>query len=162
MKYHRPHRRKASTGDRTRGPARTWRITASWDTRPDRPAVRTTTDKRARDRMADDFAVDGAYVIVEEARGGFEWRTLREIDGPALIAEATAEAEAAATERHRRDQAEAAARAYRHAADYAKQTARNMLAAHLDAADARDRLARLMTQPPSRLDQRARHTAGGR
>ncbi|NEA19842.1 hypothetical protein [Streptomyces halstedii] len=161
MKYHRPHRRKATPGDRTRGPSRTWRITASWDTRPDRPAVRTTTDKRARDRMISEFVEQAGYVIVEEARG-YEWRTWREFDGPALVAEAVAEAEAAAAERHRRDQAEAAQRAYRHAADYAKQAARNEYAAQLDQADARDRLARLMAQPPGTRDQRARHTAGGR
>ncbi|WP_406412120.1 hypothetical protein OG923_24525 [Streptomyces halstedii] len=159
MKYHRPHRRKASTGDRTRGASRTWRITASWDSRPDRPAVRTTTDKRARDRMISEFVEQAGYVIVEEARG-YEWRTWREFDGPALVAEA--EAGAAAAERDRRDQAEAAQREQRHATDYAQQTARNMLAAHLDQADAHDRLARLMAQPPGTRDQRARHTAGGR
>ncbi|MDT0432777.1 hypothetical protein [Streptomyces salyersiae] len=150
------YRRKPNTGDRTRG-GRTWRVTASWDTRPDRPAVRTTTDRKARDRMADAFAADGAYVIVEEARG-FQWRTIREIDGAALVAEADAEA----AEQERRERAEAAQRAYRHAADYAKQAARNEYAAQLDQADARDRLARLMTQPPGTRDQRARHTAGER
>lgn len=152
----RTHKRKANTGDRTRN-GRTWRITASWDARPDRPARRTTTDRKARDRIAAEFAADGGYVIVEEARG-FEWRTVREVDGAALVAEADAEA----AERARRDRAEAAQRAQRHAADYAKQIARSTLAARLDDVATRDRLARLMTQPPSARDQRARHTAGGR
>ncbi|MEW2232426.1 hypothetical protein AB0886_09790, partial [Streptomyces sp. NPDC024062] len=87
----RPFRRKPNTGDRTRGASRTWRITASWDARPDRPAIRTTTDRKARDRMAAEFAAQGGYVIVEEARG-MQWRTVREIDGAALVAEADAAA----------------------------------------------------------------------
>lgn len=151
-----PHKRKAQTGDRTRG-GRTWRITASWDARPDRPAVRTTTDRKARNRIAAEFVAQGGYVVVEEARGT-GWRTVREINGAELVAEADAEAD----DRNRRDRAEAAQRAQRHAADYAQQAARNVLAAHLDETAARDRLARLMAQPPARLDQRARHTAGGR
>lgn len=96
--------------------------------------------------MISEFVEQAGYVIVEEARG-YEWRTWREFDGPALVAEA--EAGAAAAERDRRDQAEAAQREQRHATDYAQQTARNMLAAHLDQADAHDRLARLMAQPPA-------------
>ncbi|WP_327368753.1 hypothetical protein [Streptomyces sp. NBC_01217] len=147
------YRRKANTGDRTRN-SRAWRITASWDARPDRPAVRTTTDRKARDRMAVEFAAQGGYVIVEEARG-FEWRTIREVDGSALVAAA----DHAAAER---DRAEATARAKRHNADYAVQAARNALAAHLDGTADRDRLAALMRQTPTPRDQRARHTAGGR
>ncbi|MFJ2909385.1 hypothetical protein ACIO8F_08105 [Streptomyces sp. NPDC087228] len=149
----RTYKRKANTGDRTRG-SRTWRITASWDARPDRPAVRTTSDRKARDRMVDEFAAQGGYVIVEEARG-FEWRTIRELNGAALVAEADAVAAA-------RDRAEAAERAKRHNADYAAQAARNALAAHLGGTAARDRLAALMRQTPTPRDQRARHTAGER
>ncbi|MFI6860159.1 hypothetical protein ACIBKZ_09635 [Streptomyces sp. NPDC050421] len=153
-----PHKRKAQTGDRTRG-GRTWRITASWDARPDRPAVRTTTDRNARDRFITEFTSAGGYVIVEEAKG-FKWRTWREFDG----VEQLLTAERAAAEQARTDRltAEAEEREQRHTADYAAQAARNVLAAHLDETAARDRLARLMAQPPARLDQRARHTAGGR
>ncbi|MGC5398055.1 hypothetical protein ACPXCP_20265 [Streptomyces sp. DT20] len=152
------HKRKANTSDRTRG-GRTWRITASWDARPDRPATRTTTDRKARDRFINTFAADGAYVIVEEARG-YEWRTWREFDGPAMLR--TAEQAAAEQAHAEREQVEAEQREQRHAADHAEQTARNVLAARLDDVAARDRLARLMAQPPSARDQRARHTAGGR
>ncbi|MFS0695099.1 hypothetical protein [Streptomyces nitrosporeus] len=151
------YRRKPQTGDRTRGPARTWRVTASWDARPDRPAIRTTADKRARDRIAAEFAAQGGYVVIEETARGHGWRTLREIDGPAQLL--AAEQAAAAQARANRDQAEADAREARHAADYAQQTARNTLAAALDATDARDRL---MATPPGTRDHRARHTAGGR
>lgn len=152
------HRRKANSGDRTRG-GRTWRITASWDARPDRPATRTTTDRKARDRMAGTFAAQGGYVVIEEARGN-GWRTVREINGAEqLLADDQAAAE---EQRQARDRAEAEHREQRHAIDYAAQAARNVLAAHLDDTAARDRLARLMAQPPARLNQQARHTAGGR
>ncbi|MHA4819351.1 hypothetical protein ACXZ65_33935 [Streptomyces aculeolatus] len=85
-----PYRRKASSSDRTKN-ARGYRITASWDANPNRPAVRTTQDKRARDRIARDFAAQGAYVIVEEHVSHGVWRTLREVDGFALVAEQAAE-----------------------------------------------------------------------
>ncbi|MGK3093750.1 hypothetical protein ACG93S_28920 [Streptomyces sp. WAC01490] len=93
MKHGRTHRRKAQGRERTRN-ATAWRVTASWDSRPNRPAVRTTSDRRARDRMVREWAADGAYVIVEQA-DGFGWRTLREVNG----AEALLDAEEAAAER---------------------------------------------------------------
>ncbi|MDK0520360.1 hypothetical protein [Streptomyces sp. ML-6] len=149
----RPYKRKPNTGDRTRG-GRTWRITASWDARPDRPAVRTTTDRKARDRMVAEFVDQGGYVIVEEARGA-EWRTVREVDGPALLA---------ARLRAARDQAAAEQREQRHRADYEQQAARNTLAAALDAMVEHDTMARLMRRPPIDLaatgQATARHITG--
>ncbi|WP_329219197.1 hypothetical protein [Streptomyces microflavus] len=84
----RTHRRKADGRERTRN-VTAWRITASWDSRPDRPAVRTTPDRKARDRMVRQWAADGAYIIVEEA-DGFGWRTLREVNGAAQLLAAQA------------------------------------------------------------------------
>ncbi|MGW1405049.1 hypothetical protein [Streptomyces sp. NPDC002403] len=141
MKYSkhpdRTYKRKANSGDRTRG-GRTWRITASWDARPNRPATRTTTDRKARDRMVNGFAADGAYVIVEEAKG-FKWRTVREVDGAAQLA---------AAERAKRDQAAVEEREQRHRADSGQQTARNVMARAVEAAAERDAMARLMRRPP--------------
>ncbi|MGW1151999.1 hypothetical protein ACWD45_12060 [Streptomyces rubiginosohelvolus] len=85
------------------------------------------------------WAADGAYVIVEEAVG-FEWRTLREVNG--------AEQQLAAAERSARDEAEAAAREARHRADYDRQAAANRAAAVLAIAAERDDLAVLMRRPP--------------
>ncbi|AGK80424.1 hypothetical protein SFUL_5536 [Streptomyces microflavus DSM 40593] len=79
----RTHRRKADGRERTRN-VTAWRITASWDSRPDRPAVRTTSDRKARDRMVRQWAADGAYLIVEVA-DGFGWRTVREVNGAAQL-----------------------------------------------------------------------------
>lgn len=153
------YRRKPNSGDRTRGRNRTWRITASWDARPDRPAVRTTTDRKARDRMVTEFTAQGGYVVIEEARGN-GWRTVREINGAEqLLADDQAAAE---EQRQARDRAEAEEREQRHAADYAQQASRNRVAAYVAATTDRDRLAALMRQPPTPRDQRARHTAGGR
>ncbi|MFE4328703.1 hypothetical protein ACFRQM_04390 [Streptomyces sp. NPDC056831] len=133
----RTYKRKAATGDRTRG-GRTWRITASWDARPDRPAVRTTSDRKARDRMADEFAAQGGYVVVEEARG-FQWRTMREINGAEqLLADRRAEQE----------QREAEEREKRHRADYEAQAEQNALAATIETEAELDHLARLMRRPP--------------
>jgi hypothetical protein len=131
------YRRKPSGGDRTRG-GRTWRITASWNARPDRPAVRTTSDRKARDRMVAEFVDQGGYVIVEEAKG-FKWRAWREFDGPAELA-ARADAEHA--------QQEAMQREERHRADYQRQAAQNLRAATYAAADAFDDMARIMRRPP--------------
>lgn len=154
-----PFRRKPNTGDKTRG-GTLYRVTASWDARPDRPAVRTTPDKRARDRMADEFADTGGYVIVEEHRGHGHWRTTREIDGPARLDEQARLAREA--DRAARDRAAAQQREQRHDADYAMQASRNTVAAYVAATTEHDRLAALMRQPPAPRDQRARHTAGGR
>ncbi|WP_406014350.1 hypothetical protein OG520_22265 [Streptomyces sp. NBC_00984] len=133
----RTYKRKANSGDRTRG-GRTWRITASWDARPDRPATRTTTDRKARDRMITTFVNQGGYVIVEEAKG-FKWRTWREFDGPA---------ELAARERAERDQAAAEEREQRHRADYEQQLARNVTARAIEAAAEHDAMDRIMRRPP--------------
>lgn len=80
----RPGYRRRAVG-RRRHHGRGYRVTASWDARPDRPAVRVTPDKAAARRMARQYAEQGAYVILEEHRG--RWRTLRELDGPAILAE---------------------------------------------------------------------------
>ncbi|MEU3102954.1 hypothetical protein [Streptomyces griseoflavus] len=99
----RPYRRRAVPGDHTPN-SRGYRVTASWDARPDRPAIRTTPDKAKARRIAREYAEQGAYVILEEHRGRNEWRTVRELDGPAIVAAARAAAEA---ERRAAEQAEA-------------------------------------------------------
>lgn len=99
----RPYRRRAVPGDHTPN-SRGYRVTASWDSRPDRPAIRTTPDKAKARRVAREYAEQGAYVILEEHRGHNEWRTLRELDGPAIVAAARA---AQAAERRALEQAEA-------------------------------------------------------
>ncbi|WP_430479335.1 hypothetical protein ACQZM9_21895 [Streptomyces sp. P11-1] len=137
MKHGRTHRRKAQGRERTRN-ATAWRITASWDSRPDRPAVRTTSDRKARDRMVRQFAADGAYVIVEEA-DGFQWRAFREVNGAEQLL---------ANERAAREQAEAAAREARHRADYDRQVRVHEAAAADRAAAEHDDLAALMRRPP--------------
>lgn len=109
-----PHRRKSTASDRTKNTSG-YRITGAWPQRPDRPAVKTTQDRRARDRIARDMAVQGAWVTVEEHRGYDAWRTLYEVDGPALVAEQQL-AEQAAAERAER-QAEAERRRRRLAAE---------------------------------------------
>ncbi|MGD6762070.1 hypothetical protein ACOKM5_24355 [Streptomyces sp. BH097] len=82
----RAYRRRAVPGDHTPN-SRGFRVTASWDKRPDRPAIRTTPDKAKARRIAREYADQGAYVILEEHRGRNEWRTVREYDGPAQLAE---------------------------------------------------------------------------
>jgi hypothetical protein len=99
----RPYRRRAIPGDHTPN-SRLYRVTASWDARPERPAIRTTPDKAQARRLAHQFAEQGAYVILEQSRGQAQWRTLRELDGPAILAAARAAADA---ERRAADQAEA-------------------------------------------------------
>ncbi|MGW7514809.1 hypothetical protein ACWGJ2_04375 [Streptomyces sp. NPDC054796] len=91
------HRRKASAGDTTKN-TKAYRVTGSWDTHPDRPAVKTTPDRRAARRIARDMAAQGAYVIVEEHLGFGAHRTLYEVDGPAQLAERQAAQQAAADE----------------------------------------------------------------
>ncbi|MEV5133566.1 hypothetical protein AB0K87_24360 [Streptomyces sp. NPDC053705] len=148
-----PHRRKAHRGDTTKN-SRGYRVTGSWNERPDRPAVKPTQDRRARDRMARDMAEQGAYVIVEEHVAYGLWRTLYEVDGPALLAERAA-AEEAEADRLARDRA-----------------AVERQAAELEAARRRrDRLAleasthaRALMSPPAIVRpenrQRARHITG--
>ncbi|WP_326678536.1 hypothetical protein [Streptomyces sp. NBC_01237] len=149
----RPHKRKAPNRDRTRS-ANAWRITASWDSRPDRPAVRTTSDKKARNRMVRTFTADGAYVIVEEQHGP-AWRTWREFNGAEQLRNAA---------RAEQEQAEAAARETRHRADYDRQVRVHQAVAVEQAAADRDRLAALMRRPPiarqSTGHATARHITG--
>ncbi|MEU8721488.1 hypothetical protein [Streptomyces antimycoticus] len=92
------YRRRAVPGDHTPN-SRGYRVTASWDARPDRPAIRITPDRKKARRMARDYAGQGAYVILDEHRGRDLWRTLAELDGPALLAEQHAE-QTLATEGH--------------------------------------------------------------
>ncbi|MFE9340842.1 hypothetical protein [Streptomyces sp. NPDC007063] len=143
-----PHRRRATVTDRTRN-AKLFRVEASWDTRPDRPAIRTTTDRAAARRLAAQFAEQGAYVIVQAARG-FEWRTLDEIDGPALLAE-------------RRAAAEEAERARQVAEQHAQQAAAEERRRRRLAAEAATH-ARALMQPPATVrpetQRRARHVTG--
>ncbi|MFF0894714.1 hypothetical protein [Streptomyces sp. NPDC003278] len=142
----RNYRRKPASGDRTRNVAR-YRVEGSWDSRPDRPAVTTTPDKRRAQRLAREWAATGAYVIFQENGGHQVWRTLYEIDGPARIA-----AQRAADRR-------AVAEARRAAVE-----AEERLRAADDADAEHDRYARLMTRPPVPRDATgrvtARHTAG--
>lgn len=85
-KQARQHRRKARNGGGTYNATR-YRIEASWDDRPDRPAATTTQDKRKARHLAREWAEQGAYVIVQENAGWLVWRTLYEVDGPAMLAE---------------------------------------------------------------------------
>jgi hypothetical protein len=143
------YRRRAVPGDHTPN-SRGYRVTASWDARPDRPAIRITPDKAAARRLARQFAEQGAYVILEEHRGRNEWRTVREFDGPAIVAAARAAAEAA---RRAADRAEA-------------ERAAQQLAArrrHRLAAEAATHARELMTPPAivrPEHRQRARHITG--
>lgn len=133
-------RRRHGPTDRTKN-ARAFRITASWDAHPDRPALRQTSDRHARDRMARDFAAQGGYVIVEEHQGRGQWRTLYELDGPAQLAEQRAAEEHAEAERRAR---------------LAEQARRARLAAEAT------NTARVLMTPPAivRTERRARHVTG--
>ncbi|MFE7782062.1 hypothetical protein [Streptomyces nigrescens] len=91
------YRRKAVPGDHTQN-RNGFRITGSWDQRPNRPAIKGTQDRKAVRRIAREMANQGAYVIVEKHLGYDQWRTLYELDGPAQLAERKA-AERAAAER---------------------------------------------------------------
>jgi hypothetical protein len=144
------YRRRATAGDRTKN-ATAFRITASWDHRPGRPAVRATQDRKAVRRIAREMAAKGAYMIVEEHTGHGQWTTWFELDGPAMAAERR---RAAAEERHRveeqqraRIEAEAARRAG------AEQSERDRAA-----------LARMMVRPPVAREacgrREARHVTG--
>lgn len=147
----RPHKRKPSRRNDHTQNKKTYRVTASWDRHPDRPAIRTTQDKQARDRMAREFAEQGAYVIVEQYRGAGEWRTVAEIDGASVARERRR------VEQEQRRQAEADRRA-------AVDARRAEQAAARRTAAERASLERLMTRPPVMRDATgrvtARHTAG--
>ncbi|MEU8805027.1 hypothetical protein [Streptomyces anthocyanicus] len=73
--------RKNRGADNTRN-EKQFRVVAVWPDRPDRPAVRTTSDRAKMRRQAREFADEGAYVAIYRARG-FQWRQVDEIDGTA-------------------------------------------------------------------------------
>lgn len=145
-----PHRRRASAGDRTKN-SKSFRITGSWDRRPDRPWVKATQDRKAVRRIARGMAEQGAYVIVERHDGHGQWSTWFEVDGPALVA---GRRRAAAEERRSTEEQQRAAAG--------AETARRTAAERSE----RERagLARLMTRPPVARDQcgrrEARHVTG--
>jgi len=151
-KQARQYRRKPSTGDRTKN-SNGYRVEASWDTRPDRPAVKVTPDKRAARRLAREWSEQGAYVIVQE-RDRFQWRTLYELDGPALLADRAALEQAAA---------EREARARKFAAQQARAVELERRRRHRLAAEATTH-ARTLMSPPAIVRpenrQRARHITG--
>ncbi|MFF9284842.1 hypothetical protein [Streptomyces griseosporeus] len=92
------HRRRAVATDRTKN-VTMWRVEASWDHRPDQPVIIRTADKKRARRKVEEFTDKGAYVIFQEHTGWDTWRTLREVDGAALVAERDAE-QALATAGH--------------------------------------------------------------
>ncbi len=158
--------RKNPGADRTKNTTG-YRITASWDERPDRPAIRHTSDKAKARRMAREYAGQGAYVLIEEHTGWGEYRTRDEINGPALVAEASAVEQLAAAgwpqppanfaadepDRCRRWLAWMLAKAD---AAQAATDARNRFATQLA------RVSRELMTPPAevRTDRRARHITG--
>ncbi|MGW2292856.1 hypothetical protein [Streptomyces phaeochromogenes] len=178
-KQARQHRRKAVPTDRTKN-VTSWRVEASWDHRPDDPVVIRTSDKKRARRKVTELSDKGAYVIFQEHEGWDRWRTLREVDGAALLAERAAEQQLAAAghpptphayrpdaeDRHRtwlawRDaRAESGRRAAEQAArEQAEQDARRRrlaVEAHRDA--------RALMSPPAIVRpenrQRARHITG--
>ncbi|MFD3572825.1 hypothetical protein [Streptomyces sp. NPDC058644] len=135
-----PYRRHASTGDRTRNNSR-YRITGTWPARPSRPAVAVTPDRKAVRRIAREMADQGARVTVEKHAEHGNWRTLYEVDGPALLAE-------------------------RHQAEQAKREATLAAEREQDAERALDAVARLMVRPPVARDAcgraTVRHVSGAR
>ncbi|MCA1218859.1 hypothetical protein [Streptomyces sp. 8L] len=149
-KQARTHRRKANSADHTKN-VNSYRVEASWNDRPSRPAVFRSPDRKKARRVARQWADDGAYVIVQEHTGWDTWRTLDEIDGPALLAEAR---RAAAEARHgAEEQQRASAEAARAQVAAAEQSERD-----------RATLARMMVRPPVARDQcgrrEARHITG--
>ncbi|MEV0559430.1 hypothetical protein AB0I27_39040 [Streptomyces sp. NPDC050597] len=173
-KQARQHRRKAVPTDRTKN-VTLWRVEASWDHRPDAPVVIRTSDRKRARRKLTELADKGAYVIFQEHEGWDRWRTVREVDGAALLAERDAEQQLAAAghpptppayrpdtdDRHRTWLArmDARAEADRRAAEQAEQGARRR---RLAAEAARD--ARALMSPPAIVRpenrQRARHITG--
>jgi hypothetical protein len=145
-----PYKRRHHTADHTQNTAG-YRITGSWNARPDRPAIRSTQDRHQARRIAREMAEQGAYVVVEQHVAHGQWRTRYEIDGPALAAERRA------AEKAERRQAEEQRRAAVEA-DLARQAAADQTARE------RAALERLMVQPPVPRDATgrvtARHTSG--
>ncbi|ARB11462.1 hypothetical protein SEA_TOASTYFINZ_40 [Streptomyces phage ToastyFinz] len=178
-KQARTHRRKAATGDRTKN-VTSWRVEASWDHRPDAPVVIRTSDKRQARRKMADLADKGAYVIFQEHEGWDRWRTVREVDGAALLAERDAEQQLAAAghppappayrpdadDRHRTWLAWMSARAEadRRAAEQAARERAEADARRRRLAAEAHRDARTLMSPPAIVRpenrQRARHITG--
>jgi hypothetical protein len=145
-----PHKRRHHAGDHTQNTSG-YRVTGSWNSRPDRPAIRSTQDRHQARRLANTMAEQGAYVVVEQHLAHGQWRTLYEVDGPALAAEQRAAEKA---ERRR----VAAERRAAVEAQLARQAAADKTARE------RAALERLMVQPPVPRDATgrvtARHTTG--
>ncbi|MBT3157374.1 hypothetical protein KQH42_07200 [Streptomyces sp. CHA1] len=94
-KQARTHRRKAHHRDHTTN-VNAFRIEGSWDHRPDDPVVFRTADRKRARKIVRDLAEKGAFVIFQEHMGWDRWRTLREVDGAAQLAEQAAEQQLAA------------------------------------------------------------------
>ncbi|MCO6747840.1 hypothetical protein KQH21_06595 [Streptomyces sp. IpFD-1.1] len=94
-KNQRTHRRKAHHRDHTTN-VDAYRVEASWDHRPDDPVVFRTADRKRAQKLVRDLAAKGGYVIFQEHMGWDRWRTLREVDGAAQLAEQAAEQQLAA------------------------------------------------------------------
>ncbi|GHC44309.1 MULTISPECIES: hypothetical protein [Streptomyces rochei group] len=73
--WHRKNRSQDTTRNNNQ-----FRIEATWPARPDRPAARATPDRAKARRIATQYADQGAYVLLQRARG-FQWRTVEEFDG---------------------------------------------------------------------------------
>ncbi|QCX77648.1 hypothetical protein C9F11_20065 [Streptomyces sp. YIM 121038] len=173
-KQARTHRRKAATTDRTKN-VKSWRVEASWDHKPDDPAVIRTSDRKRAQKAFRDLVDKGAYVIFQEHAGWDRWRTVREVDGVALRAERAAEQQLAAAghpptppayrpdaeDRHRTWLAWMSARAA--AEQAAREQAETDARRRRVAADVR-RNARALMSPPANVRpenrQRARHITG--
>lgn len=145
-------RRHAARPARATKSVRSYRVTAIWPTATGRPLVYGTQDKAKARKVARGHAADGAYVVIEEHISYGTYRVVDEIDGPALLARATAAERAKQEAADARVRAELAARAAQH---------------RTDVRIARDRAqaAALMVQPPvprTPAQRFARHTAGGR
>ncbi|MGW3711371.1 hypothetical protein ACWDN6_14640 [Streptomyces albogriseolus] len=174
-----PHKRRARPISTMATPDR-YRIEASWDARPDRPAVTTTPDRKKARARARKWADSGAYVIVQENTGWHVWRTVDEINGPALLAERHAAEETAAAgyppvpPGHRPDaddrartwlaRMEARAEVEQHHAAQAARDRADAEERRRRLADEATRTARTLMAPPAIVRpehrQRARHITG--
>ncbi|MEV7777819.1 hypothetical protein [Kitasatospora sp. NPDC088351] len=76
-------------------PTATYRLTATWPAREQRPALFESSDRRQFRRVASKFATTGAVVLCEESLRYGRWRVVDRLDGPALL-QAQREAELAA------------------------------------------------------------------
>jgi hypothetical protein len=128
-----------------------YRVTATWPG-AGQPEIRSTTERAQVKRWTRELAEAGAHVTVTQHTGHGAWRTLREVDGPALVAERQAAERA-------RQEAEAA----RIAAELRRRAEARRAA--ITAARDRAQAAALMVQPPVPRgpgQRTARHTAGSR